>query len=80
MSGVMAVWSLVKLLPLAGGGVFMWIRAIPDMIRLAKEIVLVVKLVDDYYERWSLTKDFKEAINAARTTGDTSALEAIFKK
>ena len=70
---------MIKLLPIAGGNFFVWVRAIPDIVKLVKEVVLFIKAVDDYYTRWQLTKDFKEAIEKARTTGDTSNLENLLR-
>lgn len=79
LSNLATVWELFKALPLMGGGFIVWVKAIPDLIRLIKEVIMVVHLVDDYFGRWQKTKDFKEAIVKARTTGDTSDLEKLFK-
>lgn len=53
-------------------------KAIPDLLSIAKEIFGFLHEVSDYFERWQKTKELKEAIQEAKATGDTSKLDKLF--
>ena len=59
-------------------GLFSLIRAIPDLLKIAKEVFKFLHQIKDYFERAKKTKEFKEAIVTANQTGNTSKLDQLF--
>jgi len=55
-----------------------FLKAIPAMFGIITEIIRVLHAIQDYIERHKKAVEIKEAIKAARTTQDTSKLEAVF--
>jgi hypothetical protein len=78
LANLIKIWSLVQALPALGGGFFVLLKAMPALIGLAREVIQFLHQVDDYYERWALVKEFREAVRVAKETGDTSAIEKLF--
>ncbi len=58
--------------------VFAFIKAIPAIIGLMKELLGFVHDIADTWERAQKVKELKEAVKDARDTKDTSKLENIF--
>jgi hypothetical protein len=59
--------------------IFEFIKAIPLIISLIREIAKVVNQAQDAAERRKLAGELKDAMTQARTEKDTSKLEGIFK-
>lgn len=59
-------------------GVISLLRAIPDLLKIAKEIMGFLHEISDYVERLKKTKELKEAVQEARDTGNTAALDKLF--
>lgn len=59
-------------------GAYTLLKALPDLIKLGKEIIAFLHQVSDYVERWQKTKEFREAVKVARETGDTSGIDRLF--
>lgn len=77
IAALMSAWALFKSLPGLTGGVWVFLKALPSLAKLALEIFKLLHQVKDYYDRWALVKEFKGAVELARTTGDTSELERV---
>jgi hypothetical protein len=59
-------------------GLFALLKAIPDFLRLGKEIMTFLHSISDYWERKNKLGELKDAVKEAREKKDTSKLEAIF--
>ena len=77
VTALLSVWGLVKTLPSLAGGGWVLIKALPELAKLALEVMKLIHTAANYYERWALVKEFREAVELARTTGDTSEIERI---
>lgn len=55
-----------------------FIKAIPALISLIREIWGLIKEALDHWEKIQRTKELKEAIKHAKETKDTSKLEEFF--
>ena len=59
-------------------GFWSFIKAIPALISLFREVWAVTKEALDYWEKIKRAKELKEAIKHAKETNDTSKLEKFF--
>jgi hypothetical protein len=59
-------------------GLYILIKAIPDFLNLAKEIMKFLHELEDYLDRKNRLKELKEAVKDARENKDTSKLDQLF--
>lgn len=52
----------------------------PRIINLAKEIIKFINSIKDVQERRALIQRMNEAIDTAKSSGDTSELDAIYRE
>jgi len=59
-------------------GLITLIKAVPDFLKLAKEIMGFLHEVADYFERHKKLKELKDALEKARKEKDTRGLDELF--
>lgn len=59
-------------------GIWEFIKAVPTLIAIGKQIFAFLHEVQDYVDRRAKAKELEAALKKARETKDTSDVEAIF--
>lgn len=59
-------------------GLWQFIKALPTLISIGKQIFAFLHEVQDYVDRRAKAKDLEAALKKSRETGDTSAIEDLF--